>query len=139
MRCKALVVLAALAGLSAFPCQAASPEAQARERHLLAQMSVPLRGWLRIEGRREAMAGAPSEQTALAAVRERFPDLSNNDAETLAFVVLMVAERDVTQAPADGATPAAATSKTAPALGQALSTMFQKISDTASDVVRDLI
>jgi hypothetical protein len=79
-----------LPGLSPTPWSAA----QSKERYLLAQVGTTVRGWVRIEGRRQAN-GMTSEEQATAAVRAHYPNLSPKDASTLAFVVLMVALRDV--------------------------------------------
>jgi hypothetical protein len=79
----------------AFTVAAAAPvSAESRERYLLAQLAASLRGWIRIEGSRLAGA-APSETGALAAVRNRYPDLTVTDASVLAFLILMVAARDI--------------------------------------------
>jgi len=100
-------VLCFLAGPAPAAESAVWTAALAKERYLLAQMSVSVRGWIRVEGRRQA-DGSATEEAASAAVRERYPGLSPRDVGTLAFVVLMVAARDLDTRLRDLDDPAAA-------------------------------
>lgn len=114
--------------------------AQSKERYLLAQMGASVRAWTRIEGRRQA-AGPLTEAEAVAGVLDQYPDLSPKDASTLAFVVLMVAARDLDTQIRQPNPPAAAAADLRARrdrLGALLTAMAGRTPDMASAPLRAL-